>query len=341
MVTISEVARKAGVSPSTVSLVLNSKQGLIKISQSTRERVLRVADELGYSPNVFAKSLRTKQTGTVLILVFDIIDPFNAFLMRGAEGYFASHGYHTFFCEVEHDANKLSKYISNAEKRLFEGILITANSFEIKADTVELLRKKGIPAVVIGRRLNSSIPTVSIDNEQGAYIASKHLLGLGHRDIGLITGPPQYVDSGERLEGVKRAVREHRIEIPEENIVQINQLGWGPEAGYDCMRQLLVNRERDRVTAVFAFDDISALGAIRAIYEENLKIPEDISIVGFDNMPGSAFYNPPLTTVDYGLTGIGLKGAKMLIELIKGEKEKVENSVTSSELIVRKSTRSV
>ena len=309
MPTIKDVAKKAGVSAATVSLVLNDSDTSLPISKATRKRVKEAASSLGYHPNTFAKALRTKKSYVVGILAFDIIDPYCAHVLRGAEGVFNEGGYYPMLSDLQNDQERMRHYIRLFRERRVEGLLILASSLQIEDQLIYDLHAENIPLVVIGREVESpGVPTVVTDNTGGAFKATEHLLQLGHRDIAFILGPAGYVDSRQRWEGSKRALDQYGIQVDPELMLEENEIGWGPEAGYSSMQELLASAKR--ITAVVAFDDISAFGAIRAITEAGLNVPEDISVVGFDDIPAAGFYNPPLTTIYYSMVGNGQAGSR-------------------------------
>jgi DNA-binding LacI/PurR family transcriptional regulator len=337
--TIKDVARKAHVSPATVSLVLNDTSHSLPISASTRERVKQAAQELGYQPNSFAQALRKNRSSAIAILAFDIVDPYCAHVMRGAEEIINANDYFPMLFDLQNDEQRMRHCISLIKKRRVEGLLILASSLRVDEEVIMAQRSSAIPVVVIGREVGTKdIPTIVTDNVGGSYLAVKHLIELGHSRIGFILGPSAYIDSRQRWEGGAQAMRDHGLVVDESLTVEEEVAGWGPEAGYASMQALLARLPRP--TAVFAFDDASAFGAIRAISEAGLRVPEDISVVGFDDLSASAFYNPPLTTVHYSMVDMGRKGAERLLGLIANPSDGPTplKTVEPSQLIVRKST---
>ncbi len=339
LVTIRDVASKANVSPATVSLVLNKARQSLPISEATRLRVLEAARTLRYQPNSFAQALRRNKSRTVAVLAFDIVDPYCAHVMRGAEEVIDAKGYYPMLCDLQNDERKMQRYISLFQQRRVEGLLILASSLKLDDQVILELRNHGIPLVVIGREVrDAGVPTIVNDNVGGTYLAVDHLLGLGHREIAFILGPSQYIDSQQRREGGIKALRDHGVKADDGLTIKESAVGWGPEAGYCSMERIL--RTGKRFTAVSAFDDISAFGAIRAISEAGLRVPDDISVVGFDDLPAAAFYNPPLTTVHNSMVEMGRQGAEMLHTLMAGEglDRQARKVLTKNRLVVRKST---
>lgn len=337
---IRDVAAAANVSPATVSLVLNNSASKLRISDATSARVRSVASKLGYRPNTYAKALRTNRSSTIGILAFDIVDPYCAQVMRGAESVITGNKHYPVFVDLQNDESKLAGYIEMFEENRIEGLLILASSLQIDQGTIRKLAKERIPLVVIGRKvLQPDVPTVVTDSQGGAYKAVRHLIGLGHRDIAFVLGPDSYVDSQLRRRGGEQALGDSGIPVRDDLFIAEQTPGWGPQAGYRAMKRLL-RTKRGEFTAVFAFDDISAFGTIRALAEADLNVPRDVSVVGFDDLSAAAFFNPPLTTIHYSMVGMGAQGAKLLFDVIHAQAQRTEprNLVAECRLIFRKST---
>lgn len=341
MATIRDVANLAHVSPATVSVVLNGSASNLRISTGTRLRVESAAVELGYRANSYARALRTNRSSTIGILAFDIVDPYCAHVMRGAESVIAENRYYPVFADLQNDASRLDRYIDFFRAKRIEGLLILASSIQVENTVIEHLVGEGLPLVIIGREVaNFEVPTVVTDSRGGAFQATQHLLDLGHRDIAFILGPTSYTDSCLRRLGAQQAMERAGLTFRSDLVVEESTVGWGPEAGYKATKRLL-KCCRGTFTAVFAFDDISAFGVIRALTEADLKVPGDVSVVGFDDIPAAAFYNPPLTTVHYSMVGMGRQSAEMLFKLIGGNLDQTRTSrvVARSRLVQRGSTK--
>jgi LacI family transcriptional regulator len=340
MATIRDVAAEAKVSPATVSLVLNNSASKLRISEATSARVRAAAAKLLYRPNTYAKALRTNRSSTIGILAFDIVDPYCAHVMRGAESVITQNNHYPVFVDLQNDESRLGGYIQLFREKRIEGLLILASSLQIEHGNIEELVKEHIPLVVIGRKVfQADVPTVVTDSRGGGYKAVRHLIDLGHRNIAFVLGPQSYVDSRLRRLGGEQALHDFGIPIRKDLVVTEAASGWGPQAGYQATRRLLRTRGGD-FTAVCAFDDISAFGTIRALAEAGLHVPDDVSVVGFDDLSAAAFYNPPLTTIHYSMVGMGVRGARLLFEVIhaNGEPNEWKNLVAETRLIVRKST---
>ncbi len=339
VITIKDVASAAGVSVATVSLVLNGNASKLRISDTTRVRVKQAAERLGYRPNSYAKALRTSQSATIGILAFDIVDPYCAHVMRGAESVILENQHYAVFSDLENDQTKLAGYIEFFKAKRIEGLLILASSLLVDNATITKVADAGIPLVVIGREVEDPrVPTVVTDSAGGASKVVRHLVDLGHRDICFVLGPPAYTDSQLRWIGGKRVLENAGIEIRQELVVSESAGGWGPKAAYDATERLL--KRGCSFTAVVAFDDISAFGVIRALSDAGLTVPDDVSVVGFDDLSASAYYNPPLTTVHYSMVDMGRDGAKLLFEHIRGEPVPAEQRhlIADCDLVIRRST---
>jgi DNA-binding LacI/PurR family transcriptional regulator len=339
MVTIREVAKQAKVSPSTVSLVLNDTEHAVRISESTRDRVIRVAHALGYQPNSFARALRKNKSSAIALLAFDIVDPYCVHVLRGAEEVINANGFFPILSDIQNNEQEMRRHIALFKQRRVEGLLILASSVNLDRNQILELRRSDVPLVVIGRELEEvGVPTVVMDNVGGAFLAVEHLLQLGHEKVGFILGPANYIDSMQRWEGATKAMRAYATEVDSDLVAREMEDGWGPEAGYHSMKELM--KKGKGMTAVFAFDDISAFGAIRAITEAGLVVPDDISVVGFDDLPAAAFYNPPLTTIHNSMVEMGRKGAELLLELIANNASLAKTPTVRAEtsLVVRKTT---
>lgn len=336
MPTIKQVAQRAGVSTSTVSIVLNNRSTLLPVSQSTKDKVWKAAKELKYNPNIFARSLRTKRSYSIAILAFDIVDPYCAHIIRGAEEVISASEFHTLLCDVQNNEEKMKNYFRLLKENRVEGIVIMATTLELNRRIIAQLGEGHIPFVVIGKEIPGPIPCVVLGNLEGSFSAVDHLIKLGHQKISFIVGPSQYADSQQREKGGRSALRKYGIPFNEKLVAEEDTVGWGPEAGYKSMKKLL--KKRKEFTAVVAFDDISAFGAIRAISEKGLKVPDEISVVGFDDLPMSAFSNPPLTTVHYSMQEMGRQGVSLLLKLLGGQTIRTRKFIAKTHLVVRKSS---
>jgi len=332
--TLKKIAEKAGVSVATASRVLNDKPSQIRISEQTKKKVLKVATELDYHPNIFARSLRTRKTGIVGVIVSDITDPYFSGIIDGVEKVLNENSYYFLLSSAQNSPQKEEIYLTWLHKSHVDGLLILGGTQRFTNNEVKQLVRSGIPIVIVGRRSpHPNISSVTVDNFTGGFLGTEHLIKLGHREIIHITTSQPRVDGEERLKGCKSAMEKH--ELKEKCWIEKGDIT--AESGYKAMTNIL--KKGKRPTAVFAFNDISALGVMRAISDHGLKIPEDIAVVGFDDIAIATHFDPPLTTVRQPQEEMGKKGAELLMRAII-EREKGaegENIVFKAKLIIRKS----
>jgi LacI family transcriptional regulator len=341
VVTIREVAGKCGVSVTTVSMVLSNGPAAQRISEPTRQRIRKVADKLGYRPNVFARSLRSKRSRSVGVLVFDITDPYCGQILRAIETHLQSSGYSSVLTDLQNDPFQFQRCLNMLLERRVEGIVAIANWTYLQGKLLTKISGQNIPAVIIGREFSGNgISSVVVDNEAGTRQALQHLWDLGHSKIAFIKGPRALVDSAERWQGLESFARDVGLAIDPHLVVEIQGRNSTYAEGYQLAESLLARTQS--FTALLAFDDLTACAAIRALTKAGRVVPRDCSVVGFDDIPNSAFYNPPLTTIHQQLEMQGSMGAVIVDELIRAS---AENRATSPKhrkvaprLIVREST---
>ena len=331
-VTIKDIAREAGVSVTTVSRVLNNKAD---VSDKTREKVLKIIDRLNYNPNSIARGLVMNKTYTIGLIVPDISNAFFAEIAKAIEDELREYGYSVIFCNTDNDKDREKESIDLLRSKQVDG-LIGAFSHDSK-DEVLALGKAGFPIVQIDRLVDDSqIPFVIIDNILSGYEATEYLIKKGHRRIAHITGALDTNTGIRRAEGYRKALQEYGIEIDEELVMEGD---FSQESGYLAMKEIL-ERNKD-LTAVFAGNDMMALGAYRAIYAAGLKIPEDISIIGHDDFTLASLVSPALTTMQQPIYKIGKVAASLLIDIIKGKKNKEGLIVVNTSLIERSSVKTI
>ncbi len=347
MVTIRDVAKESGFSSSTVSIVLNEAPLSRYISAETKSRILRTAKKLGYRPNLFARSLRSKRSHTVGVLVFDITDPYCTPILRGVENSLYQSSYLPIFTDVHNDRTRFERYLEMLLERRVEGLIILANWVFLDINLLADLEKSKIPTAMIGRELKAElVSSVIVDNEVGGRIGLEHLLSLGHRKIAFIRGPKTLADSLPRWKGVRIAAQAAGLELDPELIIELPKSRdplSGFEGGYKLTEQLLARRRP--FTALMAFDDITAFGAIRALAKAGIRVPEHCSVIGFDDVPPAALYSPPLTTVRQPMEAMGSFAVNIVVEGINSALEKREFTAShrklTPELVVRESTRQI
>ncbi|MBX6764827.1 MAG: LacI family transcriptional regulator [Rubrobacteraceae bacterium] len=345
-INIHDVAREARVSASTVSNVLNGR--LDRMRPETSERVLRAIEQLGYTTNQLARQFRTGRVLTIGLIVPSVANPFWGYVARSVEEAASAQGYQVLLCNAERDPNCERRY---AETLLASGVRgVIFGSSPLSFDHLAALAQRGLQILAFDRRIQHAdevvVDSVGIDNVLGAKLATTHLIGLGHRRIGLLSGPIRTVSRQDRLKGYQKALQEADIEIDQQLIWEGKPIsGFGDaesaELGRLGAHELL--SLPNRPTALFAINDMYALGAYAGAQELGFRIPEDLSIVGFDDLsPFAAIATPPLTTVRQPIQQM----MRIAVEYLIGRLEKTRSSppeqlIAAPELIVRKSTQKV
>lgn len=346
-VTLRDVAQESGVSPATVSIVLNNAPLARYIPQSTKDRIERAAKKLGYRPKTVSRFLSAKRNRTVGVMVFDITDPFCTLILRGIENTLYQASYLPILTDVHNQRGRFERYLEMLLARPVEALVFVANWLFVDIEVLADLEKRNIPAVMIGRELSSgSISSVMTDNEAGAHLAMEHLYSLGHRKIAFIRGPKMLVDSTPRWRGVRSFARSVGLEIDPALVVDLPDSldpNSGFEGGFKLTEELL--KHKKRFTAVMAFDDMTAFGAIRGLARAGLKVPEDCSVIGFDDVMPAGLSVPSLTTVRQPMEALGSAAVGIVLEAINATIEEREFEVVrrklTPELVVRESSRSV
>lgn len=330
-VTRNDVAKRVGVSPSTVSYVIN--QGPRPVSAKVRAKVLKAIKETGYEPSHIARSLRLKRTNTLAMILPDNSNPFFAAVELGVSEAAFKAGYGLIVCHSAYDVDRETGFVSLIRSKQVDGVILIPAAHTVPA--LELLVRYKIPVVVVDRKVQApGVPNVTADDFRGAKRATEHLLDLGHRHIACIVRPFYLKHSMDRLRGYRAALRERGIE-PRPDWVVMG--GFTFEPGAEAMRRVLSITPRP--TAVFAYNDIQAIGAIHAAAEAGLVVPADISIVGFDDIPQAAYANPPLTTVSQPKREMGRLATEILVQKIANHNLAPEKRIVlKTELIVRQST---
>jgi LacI family transcriptional regulator len=327
MATIRDVARAAGVSVATVSRVLNNHAS---VRTETRTRVTAAAHELDYTPNEVARSLITSRTHALGVLLPDLYGEFFSEVLRGVDLRARRDGFHLLVSSSHANGEDLVGALRSMRGRI-DGLIVMAPD----VDTAELLTAAGtgFPLVLLDpgpRALGCD--SISIDNMAGAEAAVDHLLALGHRLVATITGPEHNADAQQRLAGYRRALEARGI-IPDPALVAIGD--FTEPSGYAAVARLL--ELRPRPTAIFAANDNMAIGAMSALAQAGLRVPEDMAIVGFDDIAMARYLNPPLTTVNVDLLDLGARAVQRLIDTKNGASTRRRHEVTPATLVVRRS----
>ena len=342
MINIRQLAKEIGLSPTTVSMVLNSKPLAQAIPEETKLRVRAAAKKFGYTPNPFARSLFSRRSASVAILLSDITDPYCATVMKGISSSLHSSNYVPVLLDIDNSRLRFRQNLQKLVDRRIEGIIGVANSFLLRTELLAAIERQQIPIVLIGRDMEgSALSSVAVENEEGALLAMRHLYDLGHRKIGFLKGPQNIVDSAKRWKGILRFAREAGLEIDPKLTVQLKTQSSGPEAGFSATRELL-SRKR-KFTALLAFDDIAAFGAIRALGQAGYMVPRDCSVIGFDDVSTATIYNPPLTTIRQPMEILGASAVEIFLDLAEAFFEKkaiapVHRKIRPK-LVIRESTR--
>ncbi len=332
MATIRDVAKLAGVAPITVSRALNNSG---YVSQATRERVEAAIEELGYVPNMLGPSLRFQQTMTLAVVITDITNPFWTTVTRGIEDVAQANGYSIILCNTDESEAKQEQYLQMLLRRRVDGILLVPACSEPKS--IELIKRQGIPVVVLDRQVsNVDVDVVRADSEEGACQLVQHLLSLGHRYIAMLAGPKNVSTAIDRTVGYQRALADADIAVNDDMIF------WGnftQESGYEQAR--IVTAMNPRPTAIFAANNFIAIGAMQALKEKGLRIPEDMALVAIDDIPPAYTLEPFLTVVIQPADEMGQQAAQLLLDRIKNPAdESFQKVVFPTKTIVRASSGS-
>lgn len=336
--TIADIARQAGVSKATVSRVLNKRaEG---VGAETRARIQKIVAETGFQPSAMARCLATGQSCSVGLIIPDIANPFFAQLVRGAEAVLNRDGYSLFLCNSDRSIEKESDYIRVLIEKGVDGVIL--NSAGSALDTqVEMLEAKGIPVVLLDRviKRRESRFGVFVDNQGGAREAASCLYAQPDCRLLFLNGPAELSQSVERLAGVEEAVRE--LGIPAQRLQVINS-DFTPEGGYHAINTLLDQAGKAAAqpfNAIFAANDLMAIGAARALHQRGIRVPDEVELIGFDDIEFAAMLEPPLSTIAQPAQEMGANSAELLLRLIAGQKPRTKTLVMTPRLVLRGTTR--
>jgi LacI family transcriptional regulator, galactose operon repressor len=328
VVTLKAVAAHVGLSAGTVSAVLNDAPSAKHIPQDTRDRIIAAARKLDYRPNFFARSLRKRRTFTIGVIAHEIGDAYGSSVIAGIESGVRQKDYFFLTGIHRHERELFERYSRLLLQRGAEGI--------ISVD-FNLAHSLPVPAIAIpGHTDNDGVTNIVLDHRHAAELALRHLKELGHTRIAFFRGHAESADAHHRWNAVNEVAREIGLSVDSQLVVQIDSNDSTPNLGYPYGKQLL-DRKRS-FTALFAYNDISAIGAIRAFQEAGFRVPADISVVGFDDIPAAAFHFPSLTTVRQPLRRMGEIAAEMLIARIEGQRELPHEVAVQPEIVCREST---
>lgn len=327
--TIKEIAQIAQVSPMTVSRAINNSP---RVREETREKILRIADRLGYAPNRIARSLVSKKSNLISLIVADISNPFFAEMARGIEDKAREKGYNVIFSSTDDDTKNLESSVRLMREVGVDGFIIAAVG--LKEPIVDELVEQNFPVVLINRSVKKNhVNYVGVDNHKGAYLAVEHLIKKGYRSIGIITGKTSVSTGTERLQGYRKALRDHGLKINRNHVAQGS---FTKEHGKKAALKMLALKKRPE--AIFAASDHIALGVMDAAGESGLDIPEDLALVGFDDTNFSSNAKIRLTTVSQRKYEMGERGVQILIDLIERQQpDYINQIVLEPRLIIRES----
>jgi len=326
-VSLKFLAKHLDLSPATISVVLNDSPTAQEIPQHTKDRIFAAAKKFNYRPNVWARSLRNKRSYAVGILVPEISEGYGALLLNAIDHALQQEGYFYFVACHRRRPDLLEEYPRMLMDRSAEGFIVLDTALD-----------RGLPLPTVSISGHTKVPDVTnviLDHHRAAHLALEHLVSLGHRNIAFIKGQPYSSDSATRWKAIGQVAPTLGIQIRPEFTAQLDIDTFSPRVGYPVVQKLL-SRTTD-FTALFAYNDLSAIGAVRAIREKGLRVPEDISVVGFDDINSAAFQNPGLTTVRQPLDAMAKKAVRILLQRLNGGEAPKEVSV-EPEFVVREST---
>ncbi|SFB19963.1 MULTISPECIES: LacI family DNA-binding transcriptional regulator [unclassified Bacillus (in: firmicutes)] len=329
--TIKDVARNANVSIATVSRILNGQTGY---SPKTKEKVLKVINELGYHPNAVARGLINKRTHTIGVLFPYLTGSLVTGLLRGIEKAASAQSSSVIVCHTESDADKTMKYLKLLNEKRVDGIIFTSEV--LQEEYYDFIKKMNVPIVLLSTKSDDyPIPYIKVDDFDAAYTATQYLIQKGHKNIGMISGPKEDIIAGEpRVKGYMKALEDNYIKHNDKNVVYT--VGFGFPEGKEGLASLL--KQNPDITALFAASDEIAIGAISTAYQMGIKIPEELSIIGYDNTSLAEMSVPPLTTIAQPFSKMGEIAGNMLLNLLDGE-GLPESRIVPHSVIERKSVK--
>lgn len=330
--TIKDIARLAEVSTATVSKVVNGKDE--KISSATRERVMRIINEVGYVPNRIASSMVTKKTKTIGLIIPDIANPFFPELARGVEDLASKEGYTLILCNSDDSLEKEDAYIDMLQEKMVDGIIFTASSSRTEVSSA--LKKVRIPVITVDRDIDGlkSQRKIVVDNETGAFEAVSYMIDRGYKRIFHISGPMTSKPAQERYRGYLHALKAKGIEPVGGHLISGTYTG---EWGYNGVQELI--KRGIEFDGIFCGNDLIALGALKALHANKIDVPNSVGLVGYDDIYMAQMVNPELTTVKQPNYEMGYQAAELLLNMIKGLEPDKTSNVLKTHLIVRGTTK--
>ncbi|HUY82460.1 MAG TPA: LacI family DNA-binding transcriptional regulator [Acidobacteriaceae bacterium] len=343
-VTLSHIARACQLSVSTVSIVLSGAPLSRHVAEKTRKRIQTTARRLGYHPDAYARSLRSRRTQTIGVIAYDMSDPFCIPVVSGIDEGLQPAQYFSLLVNAQTQRKLFDKYLRMILERRAEGVIVVASWVFEETDLLADIEKNHVPIVIVGRDLTERrITSVLVDNRAGGALMMRHLASLGHRNIAVIRGPEELFDSAPRWAGIRQAATEAGIRFDSRLVSQLPNLS-NPKSGFEGGRKFVAEilATGRKFTAVLAFDDLTALGVVRGLVEAGLSVPEDCSVVGFDDILPADVATPGITTIRQPLHEMGLLATELMLHALKqGQGEGAQEAglrMVQPELVVRTSS---
>jgi LacI family transcriptional regulator len=329
-ISLKELARHLSLSPTALSLVLNRSPAASSIPKSTQDLIFAAAKKFNYRPNLLARSLRVRRTYAIGVLMPDLSEGYASLVLAGIEEFLSSAGYMYLATSHHHHEKKIVEDTSLLWERGVEGIIVVDTPLSLVPQWLQMIS-------ISGHERIPGATNVILNHDTAAHLALRHLMELGHREIAVIKGQTFSSDSEVRFQAILGAAAKLGLSIPEPRVAQLEGNSPSPETGYRAARKLL---ERGAsFTALFSFNDISAMGAMRAFQDAGLRVPFDISVVGFDDVLGAAYHTPSLTTIRQPLRKMGMIAAEALLQRLGAEPEESPEFIqVEPDLVVREST---
>jgi LacI family transcriptional regulator len=326
---LKKLAEHLDLSPATVSLVINRSSVADSIPQETKDRIFAAARKFKYRANFFARSLRTQRSFTIGVIVPEVSDGYSASVMSGVEDYLLQEGYFYFVASHRHRADLIDEYPRMFLERSVDGLIAVDTPWHLNLS---------VPVVTVsGHNEVKGVTNIVLNHERAAELALKHLFHLGHRRVAFIKGQEFSSDTEARWSSIERAAQHIGLKIDPRLVTQLHGDSPSPQLGYIAAKVLLASRSQ--FSALFAFNDISAMGAIRALREAGKQVPEDVSVIGFDDIQSAAFQNPGLTTVRQPLREMGRAAAEILLKRINRPGSELRGQhIVEPELVIRETT---
>lgn len=344
-VTLSDVARATGFSVSTVSITLSEAPLSANVAASTRDVIRKTAAKLGYHPDARARSLRKRNSGTIGVLAFDLSDPFSMPVVQGIQAGLHDTDYLPLVMDAQTERKVFDHSLRLMLERRVEGVIVIASWVFDESGLLADVQKNSVQILIVGRDLTQrNITSYLLDNEEGGALAMSHLLDLGHRRIAVVRGPDEMFDSAPRWNGILRAAKDRGVSVDPKLVAQLPSIGTTEDAfeGGRAFVHDLVKKRRS-FTAVLAFDDMTALGVVRGLAEAGLSVPEECSVIGFDDVLPARVTTPAITTVRQPMREMGQQAIERMLATLKGGNANAKAACfyCTPELVPRSSTRAV